>query len=136
MFHLCQTYVPSTFDLDVAYVSHICCKSMFKTFQLFQSYVAISVFMLQVVSVLSAYCICFTHMLQLYVLNISSASDVCCIQVFHVASVSCFRGMFRQSLGHGPGAGGWGAVSQRLVDGAHGAPGVLRTSCARPHPSS
>ena len=23
MFHLCQTYVPSTFDLDVAYVSHI-----------------------------------------------------------------------------------------------------------------
>ena len=34
--------------LDVAYVSHICCKSMFKMFQLFHSYVAVSVFMLQV----------------------------------------------------------------------------------------
>ena len=41
------------FHLDVAYVSHICCKSMFEMFQLFQSYVAISVFMLQVASVLS-----------------------------------------------------------------------------------
>ena len=32
--------------LDVAYVSHICRKSMFEMFQLFHSYVAISVFML------------------------------------------------------------------------------------------
>ena len=78
--------------MDVAYVSHICCKSMF---EMFQSYIVISVFILQVVSVLSGCCICFTHMLQVYVLNVSSASDLCCIQVFHVASVSCFRGMFR-----------------------------------------
>ena len=44
--------------LDVAYVSHICCKSMYEMFQLCQSYVAISVFMLQVASVLSGCCIC------------------------------------------------------------------------------
>jgi hypothetical protein len=50
------------FDLDVAYVSHICCKSMFEMFQPFQSYVEIRVFMLQVVSVLSRCCIGFTHM--------------------------------------------------------------------------
>jgi hypothetical protein len=36
------------FNLDVAYVSHICCKSMFQMFQLFHSYVVVSVFMLQV----------------------------------------------------------------------------------------
>jgi hypothetical protein len=49
--------------------------------------------------------ICF----QVYVLNISSTSDVCCIQVFHVASVSCFIIVFRElwdvahlgSYGHG-----------------------------------
>jgi hypothetical protein len=29
MFHLFQTYVCKHFDLDVVYVSHICCKSMF-----------------------------------------------------------------------------------------------------------
>ena len=75
-------------------------------FQLFQSYVAISVFMLQVTSVLCESCICFTHMLQAYVSNVSSASDVCCIQVFHVASVSYFRGMFTESLGHGSGVVG------------------------------
>jgi hypothetical protein len=34
--------------LDVAYVSHICCKSMFEMFQPFRSYVAISVFILQI----------------------------------------------------------------------------------------
>jgi hypothetical protein len=88
-------------DLNVAYVLHMSCKSMFEMFQLFQSYVAISVFMLQVASVLSGCCICFTHMLQVYVPNISSASDVCCIQVFHVVSVSCFRSMFRESWGTG-----------------------------------
>jgi hypothetical protein len=30
-----QTYVASIFYLDDAYVSHICCKSMFEIFQLF-----------------------------------------------------------------------------------------------------
>ena len=51
------------FYLDVAYVSHLCCKSMFEMFQLYHSYVAISVFMLQFANILSEYCICFTHML-------------------------------------------------------------------------
>jgi hypothetical protein len=50
IFYLFQTYVASIFCLDVAYVSHICCKSMFEMFQLFQSYVAITIFMLQVAS--------------------------------------------------------------------------------------
>jgi hypothetical protein len=48
IFHLFRTYVSKHFDLYVVYVSHICCKSMF---QIFQSYVAGNVFMLQVVSV-------------------------------------------------------------------------------------
>ena len=58
------------------------------------------VFMLQVASVRSRCCICFTHMLQVYVPNILSASYVCCTQVFHVASVSYFRGMLRESCGY------------------------------------
>jgi hypothetical protein len=49
-FHLFQMYVYKRFDLDVAYVSHICYKSMFQIFHLFH-YVAASVFMLQVVRV-------------------------------------------------------------------------------------
>ena len=42
--HMLQEYVRN--------VSHICCKSMFKMFQLFQSYDAISVYMLQVANIL------------------------------------------------------------------------------------
>jgi hypothetical protein len=61
--------------LDIAYVSHICYNSMFKYFS-WLSYVAISVFMLQVTVVLSGCCICFTHILQVYVPNVSSALDL------------------------------------------------------------
>jgi hypothetical protein len=62
------------FYLNVAYVLHICFRSIFEIFHLFQSYVAISVvFMLLVASVLSEYCICLRHMLQLYVLKVSFA---------------------------------------------------------------
>jgi hypothetical protein len=51
------------FYLDVAYVfTHICCNRMLQTFQLFQSYVAVSVF--HAAFVLSGCCICFTNMLQ------------------------------------------------------------------------
>jgi hypothetical protein len=49
------------FDLDVAYVSHIYYKSMFQIFHLFYSYVAVSIFMLQVF--LSNCCIYFTQIL-------------------------------------------------------------------------
>jgi hypothetical protein len=43
-----HTSVAIFFYLDIAYVSHICCNSMFQMFQLFQSYIAASGFMLQV----------------------------------------------------------------------------------------
>jgi hypothetical protein len=46
MFHPFQTYVASVFYQDVVYVLHLCCNSMFEVVHLFQSYVAISVFML------------------------------------------------------------------------------------------
>ena len=109
---------------------------MFEMFQVFQSYVAISVFMLQVASGLFGYCICFTHILQVYVPNISSASDVCCIQMFYIASISCFKYLFGESLGQGLGAMGRGVASQGLADGARDVPGVLRTGRAHPHSGS
>ena len=65
----------SIFYLDVAYVSHTCCKSMFQMFHL-----SASVFMLQVISVLKVayitvaihvYCKCMLQMFQLF-------SEVCC----------------------------------------------------------
>jgi hypothetical protein len=73
------------FYLDVAYVAlaiHVYCKYMFQMFQLFQTYVT---------NLLCGCCICYsahTHMLQAYVVNVSSISDVCCckyfmLQVFH-----------------------------------------------------
>jgi hypothetical protein len=54
----------------------------------------------------------------------------------YVASVSCFRDMFRESWGHELGAGRRGAASRRPADGVRSAPGVLRTGRARPHPGS
>jgi hypothetical protein len=71
-----------------------------------------------------------------YIPNILSALNLYCIQVFHVASVSCSKGTFRESEGHGPGAGRRGAASQRPADGAHDTSKVLRTGRARPHPGS
>jgi hypothetical protein len=35
IFYLFQTYIASVFYLDVAHVSHMCCKSMIKMFQMF-----------------------------------------------------------------------------------------------------
>jgi hypothetical protein len=55
VFHLFLDVCCKRFDLDVAYVLHICCKSTFKIFQLFHSYVAVSVFMLQMFYVNVAY---------------------------------------------------------------------------------
>jgi hypothetical protein len=55
------------FDLDVAYVSHICCNGMFQMFHMFRSSVAASIFMLQVASILSGCCICFHTYVQVYV---------------------------------------------------------------------
>jgi hypothetical protein len=77
------------FDMDVAYVLHICCNNMFQIFHMFQSSVAtnVSCCKLQVFYLDVAYI--FSHMLQAYVLDISSVLDVCCIQVFLVVRVSC-----------------------------------------------
>jgi hypothetical protein len=111
MFYLFQTYVASVFYLDAAHVSHLCCESMFEMFQLFQSYVAISV--------ISGCCVCFIHLFQLYVPNVSSASIVCCIQVFHVSEVESHGG-------HGLGAPGWGAASRGPAVGARSAPRIMR----------
>jgi hypothetical protein len=122
------------FYLDVAHVSHICCKSTFEVFKLFQSYVAISVFMLQVASVLSGCCIYFTHMLQVYILNVSFASDICCIQVFHVASVSCFRGMFKDSHYYNNlyGGGHFGFLEASKATASVQRPSLMRRPCCPP----
>jgi hypothetical protein len=63
---------------------------------------------------------------------VSSILDLCCIQVFYVANVSCFGGMFRESWGHGPDAGRRSTSSEGPTDGSHGAPGVLQTGCVSP----
>jgi hypothetical protein len=77
------------------------------------------------------------HMLHTHVASVFPNCFICfscmlhtCIQVFHVASV-CFRGMFRESWGHGP-----DTASQGPTDGVRGAPGVLRTGRAHPRPGS
>jgi hypothetical protein len=78
MFHVSKMYVacvPSRCyksRSDVAYVAmaiHVCYKCIFQMFQLFQTYVA---------SVCSKCFSCFRRMLQVYVLNVSVVSDVCC----------------------------------------------------------
>jgi hypothetical protein len=68
--------------------------------------------MLQVASVLSRYCIYFTHMFQVYVPNILS------VRTMLHSTISYFRGVFRESLGHG-----LGMVSRVPVIGMCGAPG-------------
>lgn len=59
-------------------------KGMFLNFYLFQSSIATNGSMLQVASVLSRCCICFTHMLQVHGLDVSSNFR----QMLH-SSVSC-----------------------------------------------
>jgi hypothetical protein len=105
-------------------------------FQLFQSYVALSVFMLQIASVLSRYCICFTHTLQVYVPNVLSASDVCCIQVFSCCKCFIFQRYVQRVMGmHGLGVGARCAASRGPTDGVSDASEVLRTGHARPQGS-
>jgi hypothetical protein len=108
--YLFQTYVASIFYLNIAYVSffirccicsHICCKSMFEMFQLFQSYVAISVFILQDASVLSGCYIC----VHIHVASVYSKCFICFKCMLH-PSVSCSRGrVMEHDLGAGMGRG-------------------------------
>jgi hypothetical protein len=73
------------FDPEVAYVSHICCNnSIFQMLHLFQSSVAASVFMLQVVSVISGCCICF----HTYVESVCFKYFIYFRRILH-SSVSC-----------------------------------------------
>jgi hypothetical protein len=89
MLHMFHTYAACLSGRCVCVQSfssvlEACCKCVFQIFQLFQIYVT---------NVLSKYCIyCsgYAHMLQAYVLNISSSLDICCrktsmLQVFHEA---------------------------------------------------
>jgi hypothetical protein len=94
--------------------------------RLFQSYVAIGVFMLQVTSVLSGCCICLIHMLQVYVLNVSFASDI-----FHPSVSYCKCFVFQRYVHSHE-----GTTSPGLADGPCGAPRILRMGCAHPHPDS
>ena len=55
------------FDLDVTYVSHIYFKSMFQIFQLFHSYVAVSIFTLQV-----------------FYLDVAYIFHICCKCIFQI----------------------------------------------------
>jgi hypothetical protein len=108
-------HVDVAIDQDVASVSKVCCKHLFKnvSFVFRRMFASVSdldvayvshmlqeyVPMILVVSVLccskcfhvavvlSRCCICYTHMFQVYVPNVLFASDVCCIQVFHVSEV-------------------------------------------------
>jgi hypothetical protein len=74
------------FDLDVAYVfTHMLQQYVQKMFYLFQSSVAASVFMLQVVSVLSGCCICF----HTYVASVCSTCFIYFRRILHT-SVSCY----------------------------------------------
>jgi hypothetical protein len=87
MFYLFLTYVHKHFDLGVAYVSHLYCKSMFQIFHLFQSYVAAIVFMLQVFYLEVAYitmtidvcCKCMFQIFQLFQTYVTSVLSGCCI---------------------------------------------------------
>ena len=97
--------------LDVVFVAmaiHVCCKCMFQIFHLFQTYVVNILsgycicfsgythrFLTSIKSVSSIFrcmlqvflcrcckcCSCCTHMLQAYVVNVSTVSDVYCISV-------------------------------------------------------
>jgi hypothetical protein len=104
IFHLLQTYVANVLNwmlhMFCTYVARVCSKC-FSCFTLMLQ----CVFMLQVVSVSFGCCICFTHIFQVYVINISSALDVGCIQLFHISEVESHGGTPRLP------AGGWNAAS-------------------------
>jgi hypothetical protein len=74
--YLFQTYVCKRFDLHVAYVSHICCKSMF---QIFQSYAAANV---------SAV---FRSMLQVFYLVVASVFILMLQWLYTYVANVCFR---------------------------------------------
>ena len=80
-------------DRDVAYVGmvvHVCCKLLFSMFYLFFRH------MLQVC--LSACCICFTHMLQVFYLTVAYVCNGFKVLLGVFASVSAIFGRMLQAL--------------------------------------
>ena len=76
----------------VAIVVHVCCKHLFQMLHLlFQTYVASGLF---------GCCICFTHMLQEYVRNVSAVLVLCCNKCFNVASCKYFIWMLHMFHTH------------------------------------
>ena len=94
---ICFTYMLQEYVRNVSVVSFLCCNKCF--------YVASY-------KCLSRCCICFTHMLQVYILNVSSAFRL----MLHLSVLCCkcfmFQRYIHRVMGHGPGTGGRGAVSQ------------------------
>jgi hypothetical protein len=97
---------------------------MFQMFQLFQNYVA---------NVLSGCCICCsgnTHLLQVYVLNVSPISDVSC-GVLYVASVFISRQHAKQQQPRRTVVGAWEHVqpSNGVQQQAHAGTCRLAATC-------
>ena len=114
MFHLFQTYVPSILIRMFAYVSHICCNNMFYMFNMFQTNVA---------SVLSGCCTCYND----YVVSVCSKCFICfsrMLQLFHlsVAKVDLNVELFSKEERASAGAMVTSAVSwrQRSIEGRTG----------------
>ena len=112
-------------------VLEVWCKHLFKIFYMLQqvfSCCKLQVFYLDVADVSHTCCV--------YVPIVSSTSDVCCIQVFHVASIFMFLMYVQKVMGAWPGrrekgrgelgADGWGA--RRAWDLADGGVLVLISS--------
>ena len=103
--------------------SHIRGNNMFQMFQLFQSYVAVSIFMLQVANVSSECCICFKCMLQVYILHVF----ICCIRMLH-SSISCCTSFILFSAGSDDGTawapGNGHVTSQGPTDGVRSRPTI------------
>jgi hypothetical protein len=82
-----QTSVTIIFLSGCSYVSHICCNSMFQCFSCFSLMLSK---LFHIASCKSGCFMCFTHMLQMRVLNVSSTfKRMLRLNVFHVASVLC-----------------------------------------------
>jgi hypothetical protein len=95
------------FDSDVTQVSHML--QDYIPMVSAQSYVVVSVFMLQVVNILSGYCICLTR-----VSSVGSKCYICFKRMLH-SSVSCFIGVFKDHGGTArtPGGLAWQARCER-----------------------
>jgi hypothetical protein len=121
---VCFRCMLQAFYLDIGYVKHICCKSMFGMFQLFSvlccnkcfHIISCKCFYLDVAYVLHT-CV------QVYVPNVLYASDVCYIQVFHISELESHT---TQLMRRGIGCDEPGPVVKVC-----GAPRVVWTGCTR-----